>query len=80
LVKPLRIAFYIGCRSDVLSMLYLAFIFKEMVAGRMVEGWTSLMVVLLFIGAAQLSPLASSAKYWQDLRPNSRPPGLSRKA
>jgi hypothetical protein len=42
-------------------VLYRAFIFEEMMAGRTVEGWTSLMVVLLFLGAAQLVTMGSSA-------------------
>jgi glycosyltransferase involved in cell wall biosynthesis len=62
-VKPLRIAFYVGCASAILSVFYLAFIFSQLVAGRTVEGWTSLMVVLLFLGAAQLVTLGIIGEY-----------------
>jgi glycosyltransferase involved in cell wall biosynthesis len=62
-VKPLRIAFYIGCVSATMSVLYLGYIFGELMAGRVVEGWTSLMVVLLFLGAAQLVTLGIIGEY-----------------
>jgi dolichol-phosphate mannosyltransferase len=62
-VKPLRFAFYIGCLSAMLSVLYLAYIFSELLARRTVEGWTSLMVVLLFLGAAQLVTLGIIGEY-----------------
>jgi hypothetical protein len=62
-VKPLRIAFYVGCASALLSVFYLAFIFSQLVAGGTVEGWTSLMVVLLFLGAPQLVTLGIIGEY-----------------
>ena len=62
-VKPLRLAFYIGCLSAVLSIIYLIYIFNQLLAGRTVEGWTSLMVVLLFLGASQLVTLGIIGEY-----------------
>lgn len=62
-VKPLRLAFYIGCMSAALSILYLLYIFKELLSGHTVEGWTSLMVVLLFLGASQLVTLGIIGEY-----------------
>jgi dolichol-phosphate mannosyltransferase len=62
-VKPLRLAFYIGCVSALLSLLYLAYIFVELMAGHIIEGWTSLMVVLLFLGASQLVTLGIIGEY-----------------
>jgi dolichol-phosphate mannosyltransferase len=62
-VKPLRLAFYIGCLSAVLSLLYLIYIFRQLLAGQTVEGWTSLMVVLLFLGASQLVTLGIIGEY-----------------
>ncbi len=44
-------------------MLYLAYIFSQLTAGRTVEGWTSLMVVLLFLGASQLVTLGIIGEY-----------------
>jgi glycosyltransferase involved in cell wall biosynthesis len=62
-VKPLRLAFYIGCLSALLSVIYLIYIFSELLAGHTVEGWTSLMVVLLFLGASQLVTLGIIGEY-----------------
>jgi glycosyltransferase involved in cell wall biosynthesis len=62
-VKPLRLAFYIGCLSALLSLVYLTYIFDQLLAGRTVEGWTSLMVVLLFLGASQLVTLGIIGEY-----------------
>lgn len=62
-VKPLRLAFYMGCLSALLSLLYLLYIIRELLAGRTVEGWTSLMVVLLFLGASQLVTLGIVGEY-----------------
>jgi hypothetical protein len=44
-------------------VVYLAYIFSELLSGRTVEGWTSLMVVLLFLGAAQLVTLGIIGEY-----------------
>jgi dolichol-phosphate mannosyltransferase len=62
-VKPLRLAFYIGWLSALLSLLYLLYILRELLAGHTVEGWTSLMVVLLFLGASQLVTLGIVGEY-----------------
>jgi polyisoprenyl-phosphate glycosyltransferase len=62
-IKPLRLAFYIGWLSALLSLLYLVYIVRELLAGHTVEGWTSLMVVLLFLGASQLVTLGIVGEY-----------------
>lgn len=62
-VKPLRLSFYIGCLSALLSLIYLIYILAQLVTGHTVEGWTSLMVVLLFLGAAQLVTLGIIGEY-----------------
>ena len=62
-VKPLRLAFYIGCFSALLSLIYLIYILRELLSGHTVEGWTSLMVVLLFLGASQLVTLGIIGEY-----------------
>ncbi len=61
--KPLRIAFYLGCLSAMLSLLYLIYIAVTFVRGNTVEGWSSLMVVLLFLGATQLMTLGILGEY-----------------
>jgi len=62
-VTPLRIAFYGGCFSALLALLYLFYIFYRLHDGQTVEGWTSLMVVLLFFGSAQLVTLGILGEY-----------------
>ena len=62
-VTPLRIAFYCGCVSAVLALLYLFYILYQLLDGGTVEGWTSLMVVLLFFGSAQLLTLEIIGEY-----------------
>ncbi len=62
-VVPLRIAFYGGCVSVALALLYLFYILYQLFSGRTVEGWTSLMVVLLFFGSAQLVTLGIIGEY-----------------
>jgi len=61
--KPLRIAFYLGCLSAVLSLAYLIYIAIAFARGKVVEGWSSLMVVLLFLGATQLMTLGILGEY-----------------
>jgi dolichol-phosphate mannosyltransferase len=61
--KPLRIAFYLGCVSALLSLVYLVYIVITFVRGSAVEGWSSLMVVLLFLGATQLMTLGILGEY-----------------
>ena len=46
-----------------LALLYLFYILYQLVSGRTVEGWTSLMVVLLFFGSAQLVTLGIIGEY-----------------
>ncbi len=62
-VMPLRIAFFGGCISATLCLLYLVFILYRLIAGRTVEGWTSIMVVLLFFGSAQLVTVGILGEY-----------------
>jgi len=62
-VKPLRLAFYIGAGAALLSVLYLFYVFYVLLMGHVVEGWTSIMVVLLFLGAAQLLTLGIIGEY-----------------
>jgi polyisoprenyl-phosphate glycosyltransferase len=62
-VTPLRMAFYGGCVSALLSLLYLLYILNRLFAGATVEGWTSLMVALLFFSSAQLLTLGIIGEY-----------------
>lgn len=60
---PLRTAFYTGCVSAILALVYLVYIAFNLFTGRVVEGWVSLMVVLLFLGTAQLITLGVIGEY-----------------
>ena len=60
---PLRLAFYMGGLSALLSLIYLGYVLVAFARGRAVEGWTSLMVVLLFLGAVQLMTLGILGEY-----------------
>jgi polyisoprenyl-phosphate glycosyltransferase len=60
---PLRVAFYTGCLSGVLALVYLSFITYRLIVGDVVDGWVSLMVVLLFLGTAQLMTLGIIGEY-----------------
>jgi glycosyltransferase involved in cell wall biosynthesis len=62
-VKPLKIAIYIGTLIGVLAVLTLGYVFRSWVTGHVVAGWTSLMVVVLLIGAAQLFVLGIIGEY-----------------
>lgn len=61
--KPLRIAFYVGVFTALLSLLYLVLIAYRFARGEVVEGWTSLMLVVLLMGAIQLITLGVLGEY-----------------
>ena len=61
--KPLRVAFYVGVVTTLLTLVYLALIAFRFARGEVVEGWTSLMLVVLFLGAVQLITLGVLGEY-----------------
>ncbi len=61
--KPLRVAFHVGLIASVLTLVYLTLIIWRWARGEVVEGWTSLMVVVLFLGATQLITLGILGEY-----------------
>jgi len=60
--KPLRVAFYVGVVTTLLTLAYLVLIAFRFARGE-VEGWTSLMLVVLFLGAVQLITLGVLGEY-----------------
>ena len=61
---PLQIASYIGVFSAAFSFLGILYIlFLRFFTDRTIQGWTSLMVVVLFIGGAQLLALGIIGEY-----------------
>ena len=61
---PLRLATLIGLLASVLAMLYAAFVVvKTLIFGDPVQGYPSLMVVILFLGGMQLLALGVIGEY-----------------
>jgi dolichol-phosphate mannosyltransferase len=61
--KPLRVAFYMGVAAGLLTLCYLLLIAYRTARGEVVEGWTSLMLVVLFLGTTQLITLGVLGEY-----------------
>ena len=62
-IKPLRIASYIGIVLSVLSILMIAFALYSWAAGSVVAGWTSVMAVILLLGAGNMLFLGVIGEY-----------------
>ncbi len=53
-IMPLRLASYLGLALGCLSLLTLGYTLGSWAAGHVVEGWTSLLTVVLILGSTQL--------------------------
>jgi polyisoprenyl-phosphate glycosyltransferase len=53
-IMPLRLASYLGLALGLLSLLMLGYTLGSYALGHVVEGWTSLLTVVLILGATQL--------------------------
>jgi polyisoprenyl-phosphate glycosyltransferase len=53
-IMPLRLASYLGLLLGVVSLLMLGYTLGSWALGHVVEGWTSLLTVVLILGATQL--------------------------
>ncbi|MDW7710842.1 MAG: glycosyltransferase family 2 protein [Deferrisomatales bacterium] len=63
-IAPLKIATYVGLLTSVGAFLFAAFvIYKTLVYGDPVQGYPSLMVVILFLGGVQLMSLGMIGEY-----------------
>ncbi len=62
-VKPLKIAIYLGALAGGLALLSLAYVFWSWLTGNVVPGWTSLIVVVLLLGSAQLFVMGIIGEY-----------------
>jgi dolichol-phosphate mannosyltransferase len=60
---PLRLATWLGYASSFLAFLYLVSVFIQVMLGFTVEGWATIMVVVLFIGGVQLLCLGILGEY-----------------
>ncbi len=62
-IKPLRLASYMGVAFGLMGLALLLYVFHAWLAGETVQGWTSLMVVVLVLGSAQLLCLGVFGEY-----------------
>jgi len=62
-IVPMRIASYVGAAFGVFGLALLAYVLRAWLAGETVQGWTSLMVVVLVIGSVQLVCLGVFGEY-----------------
>jgi dolichol-phosphate mannosyltransferase len=60
---PLRLSFYLGLVTACGCLAFSAYAVVQFAGGRTVEGWTSLMVVLTFLGAVQLVSVGVLGEY-----------------
>ena len=61
--QPLRLASYLGVVVGLLALVLLAYVLFSWTSGRVVEGWTSLMVVVVTLSSAQLLVLGIIGEY-----------------
>jgi len=61
--KPLRFSFYFGLLTAVFCVLYAAFAIVALIAGKTVPGWTSVIVMVTFLGAIQLVSIGIVGEY-----------------
>lgn len=62
-VKPLRIAFYTGVLVSIAALIYAVYAIIQHFLGATVEGWTSILVSVLFIGGVTLLSLGVIGEY-----------------
>jgi polyisoprenyl-phosphate glycosyltransferase len=53
-ILPLRLASYLGLQLGMLSLLMLGYTLGSWALGRVVQGWTSLLTIVLILGSTQL--------------------------
>jgi polyisoprenyl-phosphate glycosyltransferase len=61
--KPLRFSFYFGLLTAAFCVLYATFAVVSMAAGKVVPGWTSVIVMVTFLGAVQLVSIGIVGEY-----------------
>ena len=61
--KPLKFSLYIGLLSLLLGFIYSVYALVEYISGNTIPGWTSMMMVILFLGGAQLLSLGIIGQY-----------------
>jgi glycosyltransferase involved in cell wall biosynthesis len=61
--KPLRFSFYFGLLTAVFCVIYGLFAVIALAAGKTVQGWTSVIVMVTFVGAVQLVSIGIVGEY-----------------
>jgi dolichol-phosphate mannosyltransferase len=61
--KPLRFSFYFGLLTAVFCVVYAVFAVIALAAGKTVQGWTSVIVMVTFVGAVQLVSIGIVGEY-----------------
>jgi dolichol-phosphate mannosyltransferase len=61
--KPLRFSFYFGLLTAIFCVLYAGFAIIALAAGKTVPGWTSVIVMVTFLGAVQLVSIGIVGEY-----------------
>jgi glycosyltransferase involved in cell wall biosynthesis len=61
--KPLRFSFYFGLLTAIFCVLYAGFAIVALLAGKTVQGWTSVIVMVTFLGAVQLVSIGIVGEY-----------------
>jgi polyisoprenyl-phosphate glycosyltransferase len=61
--KPLRFSFYFGLLTAMFCVLYAMFAIVALIAGKTVPGWTSVIVMVTFLGAVQLVSIGIVGEY-----------------
>ena len=62
-IKPLRLASWLGLGSGIVGLLLVFYVLGSWIGGRAVEGWTSVMIVVLMLGSSQLLVLGLIGEY-----------------
>jgi glycosyltransferase involved in cell wall biosynthesis len=62
-IKPLRLASWMGLGSGMIGMVLVLYVLGSWITGRTVEGWASVMIVVLMLGSSQLLVLGLIGEY-----------------
>jgi polyisoprenyl-phosphate glycosyltransferase len=62
-IKPLRLASWLGFATGCTGLLLTFYVLGAWVSGRTIEGWTSVMIVVLMLGSSQLVVLGLIGEY-----------------
>ncbi len=61
--KPLQVSFYLGFCTAIISFVYMIFALIQYLTGNTVQGWTSVIMVVTFLGAVQLLTVGILGEY-----------------